>query len=111
MSKHEVLDRIRQAEQEAEQLTQAARIIREKALAAARSNATTSLEEAAVEAEAAAREILAGVRVAVDAERTRILGTGDAALAQQRAAAMSRADSAIDQLMSDFSEFVRHRTG
>jgi len=110
MARPEVLDRIKQAEDEADEIVDDARDDRDEILAEAREDADAIVEEARADADETEREHLEDARAEIEAERETILELGESERADLEARAAERTDAAVEEVLDRFREAVHAQT-
>ena len=110
MVRPEVLDRIKEAEREADQIVADADEAREERIAEAREEADRIREQAREAADDHVGERLAEAREAIEAERTGILESGREDRAALEARAEDRREEAVEHVVNLFTEVVNAQT-
>lgn len=110
MPRPEVLERVKQAEADADEIVAEAESDRDERVQAAREEADEILAEAEAEADELEEDRLAAAREEIDAERERIVEEGE----QERQALIDRArdrtDEAVEHAVEKFEEAVHAQT-
>jgi V/A-type H+-transporting ATPase subunit G/H len=110
MPRPEVLDRIKEAEQEADDIVAEAEEDREQRIEEARAEAEEIRERAHEEADADAEERLEDAREEIEAEREQLIEEGEAARENLEAAAQAQVDEVVDHVIDLFEEAVHAQT-
>ena len=110
MPRPEVLDRIKEAEQDADDIVDQAEQDREQRIEEAREEAEQIRQEAHEEADAAAQDRLEEARAEIEVERKGLLRDGEQAREQLEARAGERTQDVIEHVTELFEEAVHAQT-
>ncbi|WP_332897302.1 MULTISPECIES: ATP synthase archaeal subunit H [unclassified Haladaptatus] len=110
MARPEVLDRIKEAEREADEIVEQAETARKERIAEARERAEAIREEAHEEARELEEQRLATAESELEAERKEILAAGEAEREALEERAQSRVDDVVSFVVESFEEAVHAQT-